>query len=79
MVAAPPSTPLWILAFGVQVDPIRPHVHVSPRREVALLSSVVIRLPFCRQPRDHRRRQVRRVLAQEGGEVFLEVASRLLF
>jgi len=37
---------------------------------------LVIRLPFCRQPRDHRLRQVRRVLAQEGGEGFLEVAGR---
>src|SRR6202040_1132231 len=61
---------------GLQVDPVRPHVHVSPRREVALLPGVVIRLPFCRQPRDHRRRQVRCVLAQEGGEFFLEVAGR---
>ena len=34
---------------GLQIDPVRPHVHVSPRREVALLPDVVIRLPFCRQ------------------------------
>src|ERR1700752_626909 len=34
-------------AFGsLQVDPVRPHIHVSPRREVALLPGVVIRLPF---------------------------------
>jgi hypothetical protein len=33
---------------GLQIDPVRPHVHVSPRREVALLPGVVIRLPFCR-------------------------------
>jgi len=49
-------------AFGVvfharlQVDPIRPHVHVSPRREVALLPGVVIGLPLCGEPRDHGRR-----------------------
>ena len=48
---------------GLQVHPVRAHVHVSPRREVALPPGVVIRLPFCRQPRDHRWRQVRRVLA----------------
>ena len=46
------------------------------RREVALLPGAVIRLPFCRQPRDHRRRHFRRVLAQECGESFVEVASR---
>src|SRR6516162_7010201 len=40
---------------GLQIDPVRPHVHVSPRREVALLPGVVICLPFCCQPRDHRR------------------------
>src|ERR1700726_3184064 len=48
---------------GLQVHPVRPHIHVSPRREVALLPGVVIRLPFGRQPRDHRWRQVRCVLA----------------
>ena len=41
---------------GLQVDPVRPHIHVSPRREVALLPDVVIRLPFCGEPRNHRRR-----------------------
>src|SRR6266487_1853321 len=35
---------------GLQVDPVRPYVHVSPRREVALLPGVVIRLPLRRQP-----------------------------
>src|ERR1700680_1071496 len=61
---------------GLQVDPIRPHVHVSPRRQVAFLPGIVIRLPFRRQPRDHGWRQVRRGLAQEGGERLLEVAGR---
>src|SRR6516165_10568487 len=31
---------------GLQVDPIRPHVYVSPGREVAFLPGIVIRLPF---------------------------------
>jgi hypothetical protein len=35
-----------------------------------------IRLPLRRQPRDHRGRQVGRVLAQESGERLLEVPSR---
>jgi hypothetical protein len=69
-------------AFGVlfharlQVDAVRPHVDLTPRREVALLPGVVIRLPLRRQPCDHGRRQIRRVLAQEGGEGLLEVAGR---
>src|SRR5260370_36088456 len=60
---------------GLQVDPVRPHVHVSSRREIALLPGVVIRLPRRRQPRDHGRRQVRRVLAQEGRKRLLEAAG----
>ena len=46
-----------------------------PRREVALLPGVIIRLPRRRQPRDDGRRQVRGVLAQESGERLLEVAG----
>src|ERR1700760_495227 len=38
---------------GLQIDPTRPHVDVTPRREVALLPSVVFGLPLRRQPRDH--------------------------
>ena len=55
--------------------PVRRHVHVSSRREIALLPGVVIHLPRCRQPRDHGRRQVRRVLAHEGSKRLLEVTS----
>src|ERR1700737_465565 len=61
---------------GPQVHPPPPPVHVSPRRQVAFLPGIVIRLPFRRQPRDHGWRQVRRGLAQEGGERLLEVAGR---
>ena len=69
-------------AFGgvlhprLQVDPVRPHINVSPRREIAPTPGVVIGLPLRRQPRDHRRRQVARVLAQESGKRLLEVAGR---
>ena len=69
-------------AFGslfhpsLQIDPIGPHVHVSPHGEVALLPSVIIRLPLRRQSRDHRGREVRRVLPQQGGEHLLKVAGR---
>ena len=69
-------------AFGggfhprLQVNPVRPHIDIAPRREIALLPRLVVRLPLRRQPGDHRRRQVRRVLAQESGEGLLEVAGR---
>src|SRR5258708_27767428 len=60
----------------MQVAPIRPHVDVSPRREVAFLRGMVTRLALRRQPREHGWRQVRRGLAQKGGEGLLEVAGR---
>src|SRR5512144_2444916 len=83
-------TPVWkptssFLPSGVapigfhprlQVNPVRPHIDVAPRREIALLPCLVVRLPLRRQTRDHRRRQVRRVLTQESGEGLLEVAGR---
>ena len=51
-------------------------VEVAPRREVALLPGIVFRLPIRRQPRDHRRRQVGRVPAEENREGLREVAGR---
>src|SRR6266516_5776619 len=41
------------------------HVHVSPRRQIALLPALVLALPLRRQSGNHCRRQVRCVLAQE--------------
>ena len=61
---------------GLQVDPVCPDVNVAPCREVALLPRLIFRLPLCRQPRDHRRRQVRRVLAQHSRQRLLEIARR---
>jgi hypothetical protein len=58
------------------VAPICPHIDVAPGREVALLLGVVFRLPLGRQPADHRRRQVRSVLAQKSRQDLLEVAGR---
>ena len=65
-----------VLHPRLQVDPVRPHIHVSPRREIAPPPDVVISLPLRRQPRDHRGRQVGRVLAQQGGERLLKIAGR---
>src|SRR5450830_687127 len=61
---------------GLQVDTVRPDIHVSPCRQVALLPAVVLVLPLGRQSGNHRRRQVRRFLAQERRQRLLEVARR---
>ena len=65
-----------LLHPGVQVDAIRPDVEVAPCREVAPLPMFVLGLPFGRQPGDDRRRQVRRVPAEQRRERLLEVARR---
>ena len=46
------------------------------RRQVALLPLPIFVFPFAFQARDHRRRQIGRVLAQQGRQRFLEVARR---
>jgi len=43
---------------GLQVDPVRPHIDVASRREIALVPGVVFGLPLRRRSRDHRRRQI---------------------
>jgi hypothetical protein len=48
----------------------------SDRGQVAPLPARVVRLPFAPQPRDHRRRQVRGILAQQRPKRLLEVAHR---
>jgi len=62
------------LHAGLQVDAVGPDIHVAPGRQVAPLPARVVRLPLAPQPRDHRRRQVRGVTAQQRGQRFLEVA-----
>jgi hypothetical protein len=64
------------LHAGLQVDAIGPDVDVAPGRQIAPLPTGVICLPLAAEPRNHRRRQVRRVLAQQGRERLLEVAHR---
>src|SRR6266446_5186416 len=53
---------------GLQVDPVRPHVHVSSRREIALLPGVVIRLPRRRQQRVEALRPPRPLRQDRRGE-----------
>jgi len=64
---------LWLHA-RLQVDAVGPYIHVAAGRQVAPLPARVVRLPLAPQPRDHRRRQVRGLLAQQGPERFLKVA-----
>ena len=45
----------------LQVNAVRPDIHVAPGREIARLPAVIVGLPFRSQPGNHRRRQVRRL------------------
>src|SRR6476646_862396 len=47
---------------SLQKDAIGPDVDISPRRQIALLPTLVLALPLGRQPGDHRRRKIRRIL-----------------
>jgi hypothetical protein len=60
----------------LQVDAVGPDVDVASRRQIPLLPAFVVGLPVALQPGDHRRRQVRRLLAEQGSERLLEVAGR---
>src|SRR5665213_2907391 len=61
---------------GLQVDTVRPDIHVSSCRQIALLPAVILILPFGRQSGNHCCRQVRRVLAHETRQHLLKVAHR---
>ena len=61
---------------SLQEDAVRPHVHVPARRQIPLLPALVLALPLRRQSGDHRRREIRRILAQERRQRLLEVARR---
>src|ERR1022692_4980244 len=54
-----------ILHPGLQINPVRPDIDVAPGGKVALLPAAVFLLPLARQSGDDRRRQVRRVPAQQ--------------
>ena len=58
------------------IDPVRPHVHVSPRREVALLPRRRNPPPILPLAAGSPLAMDWRVFAQEGGERLLEVAGR---
>src|SRR5271166_3975057 len=66
---------LW-LHPRLQIDTVRPHVNVAARRQIALLPPLILVFPLALEPGDHRRREVRRVLAEQGRENLLKIACR---
>ena len=69
-------------AFGLrlharlQVDAVRPNVNILPSGQISPLPTRVVSFPLAPQTRDHRRRQVRGLLAQQRPKRLLEVAHR---
>src|ERR1017187_3334635 len=61
---------------SLQEYTVGPHIQVSARRQIPLLPMPVLALPLRRQTGNHRRRQVRRVLAQQRRQCLLEVSGR---
>ena len=66
---------LW-LHPRLQIDTVRPHVNVAACRQIALLPPLILVFPLALEPGDHRRREVRRVLAEQGRENLLKIARR---
>jgi hypothetical protein len=60
----------------VEVDPVRPEVHVALAAQVTLGPRLVLLLPALLQPDDVRWTEPGRVGAKDGGECFFEVAGR---
>ena len=54
----------------------RPHVNVAACRQIALSPPPILVFPLALEPGDHRRREVRRVLAEQGRENLLKIARR---
>src|SRR5271163_23773 len=61
---------------SLQEHAVGPNVQISARRQIPLLPMPELALPLRRQTRNHRRRQVRRVLAQQRRQGLLEVPGR---
>ncbi len=60
---------------GLEVDTVRPDIHVAAGQEVAALPALVVRLPLSGQSRQHPGREVGRVLPEQSRQGFLEVAG----
>jgi hypothetical protein len=65
-----------VLHPGLQEYAIGPDVDIVPRRQIALLPALVLALPLRLQARYHRRRQVRRILAEQRRERLPKIAGR---
>src|SRR5471032_2338883 len=61
---------------SLQEYTVGPHIQVSARRQIPLLPMPILALPLRCQTGNHRRRQVRRILAQQRRQGLLEVPGR---
>ena len=68
------------LLVGLHASPqegaIRPDIDVPPGREIAPLPTAELLLPTRFQPGEHCRRQVWRILAEQGRQRILEITRR---
>jgi hypothetical protein len=64
-----------IFHASLQEYTVRPHIQVSARRQIPLLPMPALALPLRRQTGNHRRRQVRRILAQQRRQVQVRPAD----
>ncbi len=55
-----------ILHVGLQVDTIGPDIDIPPRREIPRLPTLILDLPFTRDPANGGGREVRSLLAEQG-------------
>src|SRR5208282_3463788 len=58
------------------IDAVRPHVNVAACRQIVLLPPLILVFPLALEPGDHCRREVWRVLAEQGCENLLKIARR---
>ena len=65
-----------VLQTRLQMNAVGPDIDVALGGKVALVPALVLVDPDLLQPRDRRGRQARSILAEQGGQRFLEVAGR---
>ena len=64
------------LHAGLEVDAVGPDIDVAPGRQVPPLPARIVLRPALLQPRDDRRRQVGRILAEQNTQRLLEITGR---
>src|SRR5206468_2696209 len=65
-----------VLQPRFQVDAVDPEVNIALRREITLLPALVLIGPHVLEPRNRRRRQTGRILADQCSQHLLKVAGR---